>query len=147
MSKSCQNLIVIRFCVELILAADTKRVLKISPSATKITGAKLTLAVGTLRQTNDAFVGEFQMKVSPFFFKNEKGIVTIDLSTNAIAKAARGETIEVKGVAKTSGKNGPTRPLTAVAIPKDSENGSLTITIQDGDRKLRFVTDYRFQAE
>ena len=135
------------FCVDLVGSVSTNRVLKINPSSAKIPGAKLTLLVETLRRTNDSFAGQFQMKVSPFFFKNEKGLVTIELDDKAIAKAARGETIEVKGSARTSGKNGPTRPLTAVATPNDPAKGALAITIQDGDRKLHFSTEYKFAVE
>jgi hypothetical protein len=128
------------------IATTTNRVLRISPTSAKIPGGKLTLTIGVLHRTNDQYTGEFQMKVVPYFFKNEKGKVTIELNDETIAKAARGAPVEITGTAKTNGKNGPTRPIIAIATPANADHGALNLSILDGDRKLKFETDYTFLA-
>ena len=58
-------------------AASAHEVLAIDRSSMKIPGGKATLIIGSLRRTNDIFGGEFQMKVVPYFFKNDQGTLAI----------------------------------------------------------------------
>ena len=70
--------------------------------------------------------------------------MSIEIDDKAIARAAAGETVELKGVAKA---DGPGRPVTTVATPIDAEHGALIIVLQEGEKRFRFLADYKFLVE
>lgn len=122
--------------------APTNRVLEIDESFTKLPGGKATLVLGLLRRTNDVFGGEFHMKVTPYFFKNEKGTLAININDEMIAKAAKGTAVDVTGLATSS--DGTMRDITALATPVDEHHGSLKLWFMAKERKMVFETKYRF---
>jgi hypothetical protein len=113
----------------------------------KISGGKATLLIGTLKRTNDIYRGDFQMKVSPWFFKNEKGKLAITVTDQSIAKASQGFPVEISGTATTDGKSSAIRSISAVATPLDPDHGGLKLWFTVDERKMFFETDYRFIAE
>jgi hypothetical protein len=129
---------------EAVKGTAGRRVLAIERSVMKVAGGKATLSIGELRRTNDVFGGEFQMKVVPYFFKNEKGSLAISITDGMIARAAKGDVVEITGTATTAGKNGATRPINAVATPVDGEHGALRLWFMVEERKMIFETSYRF---
>src|SRR5438128_2440696 len=85
------------------------RLLMIEQSSTKVAGGKATLIIGPLKRTNDIFGGRFEMKVVPYFFKNDKGTLAIQITPECFAKASKGLTVDITGTATTAGKNGIVR--------------------------------------
>ena len=45
-----------------------------------ISAGKATLTVGALRRANGVYTGAYTVRVSPYFWKNEKGTVAIVVS-------------------------------------------------------------------
>jgi hypothetical protein len=120
------------------------RVLMIEQSSTKVAGGKATLIIGPLKRTNDIFGGRFEMKVVPYFFKNDKGMLAIEITADCFAKASKGLAVDITGTATTAGKNGIVRPINAVATPVDNDHGALKLWFDVEDRKMVFDTNYRF---
>src|SRR3954468_1955294 len=83
--------------------APRDRALIIDRSFTKVAGGKATLIIGPLRRTNDIFGGVFEMKVVPYFFKNDKGTLAIEITAESFEKASKGLTVDVAGTATTTG--------------------------------------------
>src|SRR6266540_1260408 len=69
---------------------STGPVLIIDRSSTMVSGGKATLSIGPLQRTADIYAGDYQMKVSPFFFKSEKGRLAIVVSSESLAKVTNG---------------------------------------------------------
>ena len=124
--------------------ALTNRVLIIDPSSTPVAAGRATLTIGALQRTGDIYGGSYQMKVSPYFLKSEKGRLAIVVSDKSIAQVTNGLTAEITGTATSSGKGGKTRRIDAIATPADTQRGALTLWFIAGDRKMVFDTSYRF---
>lgn len=125
-------------------APSPNRVLLIEKSSTFVSGARATLIIGPLQRTGDVYAGDYQMKVSPYFFKNEKGKLAIVVSDASIAKADKGLVVEITGTATTNGKNGKTRKCEATATPVDRNEGALKLWFLADDKKMVFDTHYQF---
>jgi hypothetical protein len=125
----------------------TNRVLIIDRSATAVSGGKATLIIGPLERAGDIYAGDYQMKVSPYFFKGEKGRLAIVISGESLARVAKGMVTEITGTATTSGKAGQTRRIDATATPADKNHGALKLWFIAGERKMVFDTSYRFVSE
>ena len=126
-------------------AASAHQVLAIDRSSMKLPGGKATLIIGPLCRTNDVFGGVFQMKVAPYFFKNDQGTLAITITDEMIAKGSKGMTVDVTGTATSkAGKNDVVRDINAVATPVDSEHGVLKLWFTVDERKMVFETKYRF---
>jgi hypothetical protein len=83
------------------------------------------------------------MKVSPYFFKSEKGRLAIVVTDESLAKVAQGIVTEITGTA-TSGKSGTTRPIDATATPANADRGTLKLWFVSGERKMTFEPTYHF---
>jgi hypothetical protein len=125
--------------------APADRLLMIEQSSMKVAGGKATLTIGPLRRTNDIFGGVFEMKVVPYFFKNDKGTLAIEITAQSFAKASKGSTVDITGTATSPGKNGViVRKIDALATPADDYHGALKLWFDIDDRKMIFNTHYRF---
>ena len=120
------------------------RVLIIDRSTTAVSGGKATLSIGPLQRAAEIYAGDYQMKVSPYFFKGEKGKLAIVVSGESLAKVTKGIAAEITGTATTNGKDGKTRRIDATAIPADNNHGALKLWFVSGDRKMVFNTSYHF---
>src|SRR5687768_16413363 len=87
-------------------ALSTNRVLIIDRCTASIAGGKATLTVGQLRARGDTYSGNYAMKVSPYFFKNEKGTLAIVIPSESIKTASNGFPVNVTGKATENGKKG-----------------------------------------
>lgn len=125
-------------------SAATNRVLIIDRSSTAVSGGKATLSIGPLTRTAEIYAGDYQMKVSPYFFKGEKGKLVIVVSGESLARVTRGIAAEITGTATTNGKGGQTRRIDATATPSDNNRGALKLWFISGDRKMVFNTSYHF---
>ena len=121
------------------------RILKVDRCWTKVAGGKATLTVSPLRRIKDIFEGEFDMKVAPYFFKNDKGKLAITVSDELLAKVSAGAPVNVTGTAITkAGKDFVVRQINAEATPMDALHGMLKVWLTVDDRELAFQTMYRF---
>ncbi|HEY6229602.1 MAG TPA: hypothetical protein VI282_20945 [Verrucomicrobiae bacterium] len=121
------------------------QVLKVDRCFTKVAGGKAILTVSPLRRIKDMFEGEFDMKVAPYFFKNDKGKLAIIVSDEAMAKVSAGSTVDITGTATTkAGKSSVVRHIIAEATPLDAQHGMLKVWLTVDERELVFQTKYWF---
>jgi hypothetical protein len=133
------------FAAPPLAAVSTNRVLVINRSATGVAGGgTATLSIEPLLRTGEIYAGDYQVKVSPYFFKGEKGKLAILVPAAALAKVLQGIAVEITGTATTHGEEGKARRIDAVATPADNESGALKLWFLSGDRKMIFNTSYRF---
>jgi hypothetical protein len=122
----------------------TNRVLIINPSSTPVAAGRATLTIGALQRTGDIYGGSYQMKVSPYFFKSEKGKLSIVVPEAALALIRQGKVATVIGTATTSGADGEARHIDAIATPANQDRGTLKLWFMSGDRKMIFEPAYHF---
>jgi hypothetical protein len=126
---------------DLTKSADTCR-LFIDRSFTRVSGAKATLTIDPLVRNGESFQGDYQMKVTPFFFKSETGKLEIFVSNESLAKATNGIPVEITGTALTDGED-VKRKVNARATPRDKDRGELRVWFKVDERELVFQTTYR----
>lgn len=119
--------------------------LVIDRSFTRVSTAKATLIVQPLVRRGEIFVGDYEMKVTPYFFKSEGGKLEIHVPHESLAKAEKGIPVEITGTALTNGEK-VKRKINALATPANKISGDLKIWFMADDRQLVFNTNYRLQA-
>jgi hypothetical protein len=124
--------------------ASTDRILLIDSSSMPITAGKATLIIGPLQRTNGIYMGDDQIKVFPYFLKNEKGTLAIVVSDASLAATSLGKVTAITGTATTSGRDGKSRHIDATATPDDSNHGKLKLWFMAGNRKMIFEPAYHF---
>jgi hypothetical protein len=125
-------------------AAPANRILIIDPSSMPVAAGQATLTIGPLQRVDGVYSGDYKMKVSPYFFKNEKGRLAIVVSDESLAEIAHGKAAAIIGTATTSGLGGETRHIDATATPVDINHGTLKLWFAAGDRKMIFEPAYHF---
>ncbi len=122
------------------------RKLVIEPSSTSLAGGKAKLITSTLVRRAETYAGNYQLKVSPFFFKSEKGTLSMTVSDQSLRRLTEGITVDFSGQA-ISGGNGKKRPIQARATPSAKDRGALTFSVPTENGKLVFNTSYRFSND
>ena len=119
--------------------------MKIDPCSASLAGGKAKLNTTALRRDEAKYVGNYDIKVSPYFFKNEKGTLSFDVSDESLRKLAKGAVVDFGGRAVTSG-TGKSRAVKVKVTPAGSgvANGSMTISIATTNGELVFTTAYTF---
>ena len=121
--------------------------LAVEPSGATLAGGKAKLTMAILRRRGTTYLGTYQIKVVPYFFKNETGKLFITISDAQLQKAKSGSAVEFGGKAVTDG-TGKTRPVTVKAAPAaNGASGTLTIVIPTDRGDLIFRPGYRFVEE
>lgn len=129
-----------------VAATESNIILIIGRSSAPVAGGgKATLSIDPLKGTDDIFRADYEVKVSPYFFKSETGRLAIPISNEALAGATKSAPVELTGTATTKGE-AKSRRIDITAIPTDNERGSLKISFMAGDRKVVFNTTYRIAA-
>ena len=121
--------------------ADANPILLIDPSSMPVAAGRATLTVGALQRPNGVYVGDYKVKVSPYFFKNKKGRLAIVVSDASLARINEGKTTAVIGTATSGGK---CRHIDAAATPIDPNHGTLKLWFTAGNRKMIFEPAYHF---
>ena len=111
-------------------------------SAAVAGGGKATLSIDPLKGRAEIYEADYEVKVSPYFFKSETGRLAIVISNEAIADATKSIPVELTGTATTDGK-AKARRIDITAVPTDDSCCSLKIRFMAGDRKVVFNTTYR----
>ena len=125
-------------------APIASQTLIIGPSSTPVAAGSANLTIGTLLRSGDIYRGQYVMKVSPYFFKNEKGLLAITVPAEALAKLRQGKSATVIGTATTLGEKSKARHVDAIATPSDNNRGVLKLWFMSGDRKMIFEPAYHF---
>lgn len=123
---------------------STNRILIIDPSFMPIAAGKATLTIGVLQRVNGIYTGDYKVRVTPFFLKNEHGRLAIVVSDESLARVNRGEVATIVGTSTTSGKDRISRHIDAIATPTDIDHGKLKLWFMAGDRKMTFEPAYHF---
>jgi len=124
------------------------RKLFIDPSSTSVAlRGKASLTVSPLTHRAGNYVGDYQLKVRPYFFKSEKGSLLLAAPDDSVRKLQTGKAIDFTGKAVTR-KDGRIHVVLGRAIPSSADRGSVTFSIiTDDDGKLVFNTSYHFEAK
>jgi hypothetical protein len=121
------------------------RKLFIDPSSTSVAlRGKASLIVSLLTHRDGNYVGDYQLKVRPYFFKSEKGTLLLAASDDAVQKVQAGTPINFTGKAVTH-KDGRTHIVLGRATPSSGDRGSVTFSIITDDAKIVFNTSYHFR--
>jgi len=115
----------------------------VDPSSTSITGGKASLSVGALLSREGSYVGEYKLKIVPYFWMSENGTLIMSLPDASMHALAQGNPVTVTGKATTndSGKN---RVVNAKLTPAAKDNGFVTFFFTGEKTKLVFTASYRF---
>ena len=103
------------------------------------------MIVSPLKHRSGNYVGDYQLKVRPYFFKSEKGSLLLAASDNAVRKLQAGTAINFTGKAVTR-KDGRTHTVLGRATPSSGDRGSVTFSIITDDGKMVFSTSYHFET-
>ena len=123
--------------------AGTRKLL-IDPSSTSVAlRGKASLIVSPLTHRDGNYVGDYQLKVRPYFFKSEKGSLLLAASDDAVRQLQAGTPINFTGKAVTH-KDGRTHIVLGRATPSSGNRGSVTFSIVTDDAKIVFNTSYHF---
>ena len=128
-------------------SASTNRILMIDPSSMPVAAGNATLTIGVLQRADGVYSGNYKIKVSPYFWKNEKGRLAIVVSDEAIAKIDQGKVATIIGTATTSGKGGMIRHIDATATPANINRGMLKVRFASGDRIMIFEPAYHLSEK
>ena len=129
-------------------AASTNRILRVDPSSMPVAVAgKATLIVGVLQRADGVYSGNYKIKVSPYFWKNEKGRLAIIVSDESLAKINQGKAATIIGTATTSGKGGKCRHIDATATPANMNRGRLKVWFTSGERIMIFEPAYHLSEK
>src|SRR4029453_16939280 len=125
-------------------SAGTRK-LFIGPSSTSVAlRGKASLIVSPLTHREGNYVGEYQLKMRPYFFKSEKGSLLLAASDEAVRKLQAGTAINFIGKAVTY-KDGRTHIVLGTATPSSADRGRVTFSIITDDVKMVFSTSYHFE--
>jgi hypothetical protein len=127
-------------------AADqTKPILRlfVDPCSTSVAGGKANLVASPLTRKGETYVGDYQLKVTPYIFKNEKGALQFAAPGDSIRKIERGKKTDFTGTA-TSIK-GKTKVITGTMTPAAPEKGTLTCSVMTDNGKMVFNTSYHLE--
>ena len=119
----------------------------IDPSSSSVPlRGKASLIVSPLAHRDGNYVGDYQLKVRPYFFKNEKGSLHLAASDDAVRKLQTGTAINFIGKAVTH-RDGRTHIVLGRATPSSSDGGGVTFSIITDDAKIVFNTSYHFGTQ
>jgi len=121
------------------------RKLFIGPSSASVALGKASLIVSPLTHRDGDYVGDYQLKVRPYFFKSEKGSLRLAASDDAVRKLQTGTAINFTGKAVTH-KDGRTHIVLGRVTPSSADRGSVTFSIITDDGKMVFKTSYHFET-
>jgi hypothetical protein len=127
--------------------APASRILMIDPSSMSVGGGKATLIIGALHRADGVYSGDYQIKVFPYVFENEKGRLAIVVSDESLAGISQGKVVAIIGTATTSGKGGRSRHVDATATPVDINRGTLNLWFMAENRKMIFKPAYHLSEK
>ena len=123
-------------------SAATQREMFVAPSSASVDLGRAALTVSPLAQKGKYYVGTYQIKVTPYAFKNETGTLVLGNGENLFGKLAAGTSLPFSGKA-TSGKDGQVKVVNGTATPAGNDHGAVNFTVVTENGPLTFKTSYR----
>ena len=123
-------------------AAISRRML-VDPSSTTVALGKISLIVGPLTPKGNIYVGDYQIKVVPYFYKSESGTLELNAPDGTARKLAEGTKVTFTGKA-TNTKSKKNKLITGTATPSDKDKGGVTFYVETDNGRMTFKTSYRF---
>jgi hypothetical protein len=128
------------------ISDPVKRKLFIDPSSTSVRLGKATLIVSLLTRRGDNYIGDYQLKVRPYFFKSETGSLVLGASEDFVRRLQSGRAIDFTGKALTR-EDGTTHVVLGRATPLSGDRGTVTFSIvTEKNAKIIFKTSYHFET-
>ena len=90
-------------------------------------------------------MGDYHLKVKPYYFKSEKGSLLLAASEEAVRKLQAGTAINFTGKAVTH-HDGRIHIVLGRATPSSADRGSVTFSIVTDDGKMVFNASYHFET-
>jgi hypothetical protein len=125
------------------IGATAKRRIFVDPSSTTVSHNKVRLIVGPLTHLGKFYVGSYQLKVFPYFFKSETGTLKLEAPDEAVRKFGEGTEMKFTGKA-TNNKGAKDKVITGKATPSDKDKGSLIFSLETDNGRMTFKTTYHF---
>ena len=88
-------------------------------------------------------MGDYQLKVVPYFFKSEKGRLLLAAPQDSSLRLAEGMAVEFTGVA-TNQRNGKSKIIRGKITPSTKDGGHVTFSVATEDGRMVFNTFYHF---
>src|SRR6476660_4820514 len=123
--------------------AGTRKLFIDTSSISVALRGKASLIVSPLTHRDVNYVGDYQLKVRPYFFKSEKGSLLLAASDDAVRKLQAGTAINFTGQAVTRA-DGRIHIVLGKATPLSGDRGSVTFSIVTDDARIVFNTSYHF---
>jgi hypothetical protein len=118
---------------------------EVAPTKTSIYVGSVALTMPAFTRTAGTYVSAYVAKVFPYFFANEQGRLSIEVSDDQLRRLERGEPIEFTGRAVSDDQS--ERRITGRATPLDAATGKLKVRVSVSRQvELIFNTTYRFPA-
>ena len=128
------------------ISDPVKRKLFIDPSPTSVRLGKATLIVSPLSRRGGNYIGDYQLKVRPYFFKSETGTLILGASDDFVRRLQSGRAIDFTGKALTR-EDGTTHVVLGRATPLSGDRGTVTFSIvTERNSKIIFKTSYHFET-
>jgi hypothetical protein len=116
----------------------------IDPSSSSVSLGNAKLIVSPLVQKKETiYTGDYQLKVIPYFFKNQKGGLVLVSSGNLVGKLSQGKAVEFTGKA-TNTADGTSKVVRGKATPSTPDQGAVTFSILTDNGEMVFDTFYHF---
>lgn len=115
----------------------------VEPSSASLAGGKAQLTTSALRRAGGKYIGDYQLKVVPYFYKNETGTLAIAVNDQTMSQLTAGLPVSFAGSAMSTGAK-KRRAVTVKAIPSTvgSPKGTLIMAIATENGELRFRSAY-----
>ena len=122
------------------------RKLFIDPSSTSVRLGKATLIVSPLTRRGGNYIGDYRLKVRPYFFKSETGSLVLGASEDFVKRLQSGRATDFTGKALTR-EDGTTHVVLGRATPLSGDRGTVTFSIvTEKNAKIIFKTSYHFES-
>ena len=123
-------------------SAATQSRMFVTPSTTKVALGKVALSVSPLGKQGEYYVGTYRLKVTPYFFKNEMGTLTLGNGDDLFGKLTAGTRVPFTGKA-VSGKDGVVKTVNGSATPAGNGQGAVSFTVVTENGPMTFNTSYK----
>jgi hypothetical protein len=121
--------------------APIYRKVYIDPGSTSVSLGKVSLNVSPLSHVGKFFTGGYAIKVTPYFYKSEKGALELEAAEDIEQKLSEG--VPVKFIGKAINvKNGKTKVVVGKATPSGKDQGWVTFSIETTHGMMIFNTTY-----
>ena len=117
----------------------------VAPTETSVYLARVSMTMPPFTRHGGVYTADYTAKVFPFFFFNEQGTLSIEISDEQLQHLERGEAVEFTGHA--GNRHGAARRVTGRAVPDavGGDRGKIKVRVWVSKNiELVFNTGYRF---